>query len=54
MLIHNAKLPLFSPGLFGAWGSPLGFPQDDILLNTQASHNWIQVQLALSGMPLFI
>ena len=27
MLIHDAKLPLFSPGLFGAWGSPLGFPQ---------------------------
>lgn len=53
-LTRDAKLPLFSPGLLGAWGSLLGLPQDNILLNTQANPNWVSVQLAPSGMPLFI
>lgn len=53
-LTHDAKLPLFSPGLYvgGGRGSLLGFPQEDSLLNTQASHNWVCVQLALSGTAL--
>lgn len=53
MCLTLTHLPnCLSSALVSLGGSLLGFPQEDSLLNTQASHNWVYVQLALSGLAL--
>lgn len=54
-MTHDAKLPLFNPGLFRIWGSLLGFLQEDTFLNIlRQTVTGSKMQLALRAMPLFI